>query len=56
MIVRGKIGESVAAAFAAAILTVTAVAAATGPVRSEMPRHAAEAPAALVAAPLSSQA
>lgn len=56
MIVGRKIGESVAAAFAAAMLTVTAVAAATGPVRSEAPRQAAVAPAALVAAPLSSQA
>ena len=55
MIVR-KIGESVVAAFAAAMLTVTAVAAATGPVRSEAPRQMAAAPAALVAAPLSSQA
>ncbi|MDB5691482.1 MAG: hypothetical protein JWO81_545 [Alphaproteobacteria bacterium] len=57
MIVMSKIGQSMAAGFGAALLTVIAVGAAVGPVRAEaMPRSMAAAPAGLVAAQLSSQA
>jgi hypothetical protein len=55
MIVLGRIGQSMVAAFAAALLTVTIVGAAAGPVPMA-PRGLVVAPAALVAAQLSSQA
>jgi hypothetical protein len=56
MIAMSRFGQKTAAAFAACILTATTVGAAVGPVHKEMPRGTVAAPAALVAAQLSSQA
>jgi hypothetical protein len=55
MNVTSRIGQSMLAAFAAALLTITTVGAAAGP--AAMPPHGlVAAPAALVAVQLSSQA
>ena len=55
MTMTGKMGQSMLAAIAALVLTVTAVGAAVGPVRPD-PGPTVAAPAALVVAMLSSQA
>ena len=55
MNVTGRIGQSMLAAFAAALLTAATVVAAAGPV-PETPHGLVAAPAALVAAQVSSQA
>jgi hypothetical protein len=55
MIVNGRIGQSVMAAFAAALFTLATLGAAAGPLPTS-PRGLAAAPAALVVAQVSSQA
>ena len=55
MTITSRIGQSMLAAFAAALLTLTTVGAAAGPA-APMPHGLAAAPAALVAAQVSSQA
>jgi hypothetical protein len=55
MIVTSRIGQSMLAAFAAALLTITTLGVAAGPAAT-LPHGLVAAPAALVAAQLSSQA
>ena len=55
MYVTGRIGQSMLAAFAAVLFTLTTVGAAAGPAAT-LPHGLAAAPAALVAAQVSSQA
>ena len=55
MIMTSRIGQSMMAAFAAALLTLTTLGAAAGPAAT-LPHDLVAAPAALVAAQVSSQA